>query len=184
MAKLVSKTYGDALFSLALEENRIDELLEEISALREILRQNDELMKLMNHPEVVKEEKIQLIESIFVGRVSDEVVGLMRMVVDKGHFQEMDSIFSWFIDRAKEYKHIGTAYVTSAVELRKEQKQAVEKRLLETTDYVEFEMHYEVEPALLGGMVIRIGDRVADSSIRTKLHNLTHELSSSSLQTA
>ena len=176
MAKLVSKTYGDALFSLALEENRTDEMLEEVTVMREILQQNEELRQLMNHPQIVKEEKIWLVEQIFGGRVSDEIVGLMRMVVDKGHFQEMDSIFSWFIDCVKEYKYIGTAYVTSATELREEQKQAIEKRLLETADYVEFEMHYAVDAALIGGLVIRIGDRVADSSIRTKLYNLTHEL--------
>ena len=54
-------------------------------------------------------------------------------------------------------KIIGTAYVTSAFELSKEQKLAVEKRLLDTTKYVKFEMHFEVDTALIGGMKIRIG---------------------------
>ena len=62
-------------------------------------------------------------------------------------------------------------------ELSEEQKKAVENRLLKTTRYVEFEMHYKVDAALIGGMEIRIGDRVVDSSIRTKLQNLTRELS-------
>ena len=53
----------------------------------------------------------------------------------------------------------------------------MENRLLKTTKYVEFEMHYKVDAALIGGMEIRIGDRVVDSSIRTKLQNLTRELS-------
>ena len=61
-------------------------------------------------------------------------------------------------------------------ELSKEQKEQVEKKLLETTNYVSFEMHYEVDTALIGGMVIRMGDRVVDSSIRTKLYNLSKEL--------
>jgi F-type H+-transporting ATPase subunit delta len=56
------------------------------------------------------------------------------------------------------------------------QKAAVEKRLLETTKYVEFEIHYRVDAAVIGGMVIRIGDRVVDSTIKTKLHDLTREL--------
>ena len=77
----------------------------------------------------------------------------------------------------KEYKNIGTAYVTSAVALTDEQKAAVEKRLLETTKYVQFEMHYSVDAELIGGMVIRIGDRVVDSSIKSKLYSLTRELS-------
>ena len=97
--------------------------------------------------------------------------------VDKGHFEQVDSVFTYFIDEVKEYKNIGTAYVTSAMELSDAQKAAVEKRLLETTKYVKFEMHYDVDSELIGGMVIRIGDRVVDSSVRTKLYDLTRELS-------
>lgn len=81
-----------------------------------------------------------------------------------------------FLDRVKEYQNIGTAYVTSAFELSKEQKLAVEKRLLDTTKYVKFEMHFEVDTALIGGMKIRIGDRVVDSSVSSRLERLTRDL--------
>ena len=93
------------------------------------------------------------------------------------YFAKVDTVLDYFIDCVKEYKNIGTAYVTSAMELSEAQKAAVEKRLLETTKYVKFEMHYAVDSALIGGMVIRIGDRVVDSSVRTKLNDLTRELS-------
>ena len=57
-----------------------------------------------------------------------------------------------------------------------EQKAKVLKRLLATTDYKEFRMNYSVEPELLGGMIIRINDRVVDSSIKTKLDKLAGDL--------
>ena len=84
---------------------------------------------------------------------------------------------SYFVGEVKEYKKIGTAYVTSAMELSDAQKEQLMKKLIQTTEYVEFEMHYDVDAALIGGMVIRIKDRVVDSSIRTKLYDLTRELS-------
>jgi F-type H+-transporting ATPase subunit delta len=177
MAKLVSKTYGDALFELAVEENKLDSMLEEVRAVAEALQENAQLTTLMNHPKIDKENKIQLIENIFRGQVSDELVGLMRMIVEKDHYKELPSVFTYFIDTVKEYRNIGTAYVTSAVELSAAQKKAVEKKLLATTKYVQFEMHYDVDAGLIGGMVIRIGDRVVDSSIKTKLYDLTRELS-------
>ena len=71
MAKLISKTYGDALFELALEENKIDEYVEEVSAVAEVLKENAELTKLLNHPKISKEEKIQVIEQIFNDRISN-----------------------------------------------------------------------------------------------------------------
>lgn len=177
MAKLVSNIYGDALFELALEENRIDVFSEEIAVVLTALAENGDLNKLMNHPKITKEEKVALIEDIFKGRVSMELTGLMRMLVEKGHYNELTKVFRYFEERVKEHKNIGTAYVTSAVELTDSRKAAVVARLLETTKYVEFEMHYQVDAALIGGMVIRIGDRVVDSSIKTKLYDLTRELS-------
>ena len=177
MAKLVSKTYGDALFEVALENNQLDSMLEEVKAVSAAIVSNEDLTKLMNHPKIVKEEKIKVIEDIFTGKVSKELVGLMRMVVEKDHYNELNDVFLYFINQVKEYKNIGTAYVTSAIALNDSQKQAVLKRLLETTKYVEFEMHYDVDAALIGGMKIRIGDRVVDSSIQNKLYNLTRELS-------
>lgn len=177
MAKLVSKTYGDALFEVAAEEGRLDEFYEEAKGILTILEENEDLSRLMTHPQIVKEEKLQMLEEIFSGKITGEILGLMRMVVDKDHFGEMNAIFAYFIDAVKEYKHIGTAYVTSALDLSDAQKAAVEKKLLETTGYVKFEMHYKTDAALIGGMIIRIGDRVVDSSIRTKLDRLSRELS-------
>lgn len=177
MAKLVSRTYGDALFELAVEEQKLDAVSEEVKAVQAALQENEDLTRLMNHPKIVKEDKIKLIEDIFAGKVSGELVGLMRMIVEKGHYNEMPTVFSYFIERVKEYRNIGTAYVTSAMELTDAQKAAVEKRLLETTKYVRFEMHYNVDAGLIGGMVIRIGDRVVDSSIKSRLYSLTRELS-------
>ena len=182
MAKLVSNIYGDALFELALEEAKIDSLTEEITVVLEALSDNQDLGKLMNHPKISKDEKVTLIEDIFKGRVSMELTGLMRMLVEKDHYQEIGNVLKYYLSRVKEYKNIGTAYVTSAFELSDAQKSAVEKRLLETTKYVEFEMHYDVDADLIGGMVIRIGDRVVDSSIKTKIYNLTRELSNIQLK--
>ena len=68
--------------------------------------------------------------------------------------------------------------MTTAVALSDAQKSAVEKRLLETTRYESFEMNYSVDESLIGGMVIRIGDRVVDSSIKTKLYELSKQLRS------
>ena len=177
MAKLVSKTYGDALFELAVESGQVDEMLDEARSIQQILHEDNELSKLMNHPKIVKEEKIEILEQIFKGRVQAEITGLMRMLVSKGHYGEMESVFTYFIDQVKEYKNIGTAYVTAPMPLSDSQKEQIKKKLLETTKYVEFELHYDVDESLIGGMVIRIGDRVVDSSVKSRLMTLTRELS-------
>ncbi|MCI8372472.1 MAG: F0F1 ATP synthase subunit delta [Lachnospiraceae bacterium] len=176
MAKQVAKTYGDALFELALEENKLDSIADNVAALTEAFQSNQELTKLMSHPKISREEKLKVMASILEGRVEEEIAGFIHIVIDKGRYLELDHIFQYFTSRVKEYKNIGTAYVTTAVELRQEQKEQIVKRLLETTKYKTIEVQYTLDQSLIGGMIIRIGDRVVDSSIRTKLQELTRDL--------
>ncbi|MDO4267677.1 MAG: ATP synthase F1 subunit delta [Eubacteriales bacterium] len=178
MAKLVSKVYGDALFEAAMDKGRLETVYAEAVSLVPILQANPELMSLLGNPQIVKEEKTAVIRQVFKGRVTDELMGLLEVIVEKDRQSDMIPVFEYFIGLVKEYKKIGAAYVTSAVELKAEQRAELEKRLLETTPYVEFEMHYATDPSLLGGMVIRIGDHVVDSSIKTRLYELKKELSS------
>ena len=176
MAKLISKTYGEALFELAVEEQKLDMLFEEAKAVRDILRENTDFGKLLNHPKIPREDKIKVAEEVFKGRVSGELTGFLVLIIEKDRSKELDTILTYFIDRVKEEKHIGVAFVTTAVELDKAAKLRVKQRLLETTNYKEMEMHYTVDASIIGGMVIRIGDRVIDSSITTKLNELKKQL--------
>lgn len=182
MAKLVSTTYGDALFELALEEEKLSVMLEEVQAVKEIFHENEELLQLLAHPQMDKNKKIELVENIFKGRCSEHMTGFLVLVVEKGRQKDLISIFDYFIHKAKEYEGIGTACVSSAVPLSEEQKEAVKKRLLALTKYNSFEMEYQVDPALIGGLVIRIEDRVIDSSIRTKLFEMRKSLTKIQLQ--
>ena len=176
MAKLISKTYGDALFTLAVEENKIDELVQEITHLLDILSKEEEFSKLMNHPRVPVEEKAALVKEIFTGRVSRELVGFLTLVVTKGRYSSINEILQYFLDSAKEFKGIGVAYVTTPLALSDVQKTAIVKKLLATTQYEEMEMHYVIDEALIGGMQIRIKDRVVDSSIQTKIMKMQQNL--------
>lgn len=176
MAKLVSKVYGDALYAAASETNRLDQFYEEVQELRKTLADNQDWELLMDSPKIGKEEKEQLIETTFEGRIQKEIIGLMRLLVAKGHAGETMAVFDYFIGLVKEQKGIGIAYVETPAELTDEQKKQVEEKLLETTRYQSFEMHYTCDESLIGGMVIRIGDRVVDSSIRTKLYELSKNL--------
>lgn len=177
MAKLISKTYGDALFDIAVETKKTDVFFEEVKSLKQILAENPELLKFLGHPDIELSEKCAVTENIFTGRISDEIVGLLRIVVTKGRASELTSILDYFIAKTKEFKKIGVASVTSATELSDAQKKKIVEKLLSSTSYETFEMSYSVDADLIGGIVIRIGDRVVDGSVRNKIANLKKELS-------
>lgn len=176
MAKLISITYGEALFDLAVEEGSVDIFMEEVNGLKKVLLDNKELGDLMRHPKIIKEEKIRIMENVFKGRISDELLGFLTLIISKDRYSQIDSILNFFTEKVKEKKGIGIAYITTAVSLTEIQKKQVEERLLETTSYNSMELHFSVDARLIGGMVIRIGDRVVDSSISNKLEELQKQL--------
>ncbi len=176
MAKQVSKTYGSALFEVAMENQTLDTTLEEVLFVKQTFLENEELGRLLLHPNIEKEEKIKVIESIYKGKVSDEITGLMTMLVTKGHLRDFVPVFDYVIQAIKEEKGIGIAYISSAVELNKEQKGKIEQKLLETTKYQKIEGVYQVDQALIGGLVIRIQDTIVDSSLKTQIANLSKTL--------
>ena len=100
----------------------------------------------------------------------------MTLIIQKDRYGEAEAILEYFLKQVKEYKGIGVAYVKTAVALTEIQKKQIEERLLHTTKYHQMEMHSAEDKSLSGGMVIRIGDRVVDSSISTKLGELERQL--------
>lgn len=176
MAKLIEATYGDALFELAVEESRVDALYDEATAVIGAFNDNPELGKLLNHPEVEKGEKEELINNIFSQFVSGDMTGLLITMVSKDRQKKIVDTLEYFQKKVLEYKKIGIAYVITARPLTDVQKKAVVDKLLETTEYVDFQMNYAVDESLIGGMVIRIGDRVVDSSIKHKINELSKDL--------
>ena len=106
----------------------------------------------------------------------------VTLSVEKDRQKDIPKIFEFFVDKAKEYKGIGKVKVVSATELSARQKEKLTKRLLETTKYTSFEVDYQIDPALLGGLIIRIEDRVLDSSLKTQIEKLSKGLSKLSVE--
>ncbi len=177
MAKLVSKVYGEALFKSAKSVDKLDSIYEEVKELKNIFENNKDIMKILSAPKIVKEEKIDAMKAIFSSEVSEELMGLLLVVIEKGRQDSFIEIFDYFIAEVKEYKSIGVVYVTSAFSLDEDKKTAIENKLLETTNYKEFEMNYIVDESIIGGLIIRIKDRVIDSSLSTKFYNIKKDLS-------
>lgn len=165
------------MFELALEDEKLDEVWEEVKFLGDTIRTNREFASLLVHPRVSEDEKKTLVKNIFDGQLSDITMGFIMIVIEKGRAGDIETILNYFSEKAREYKNIGVACVTSAAGLSDEQKKSIEKKLLDTTKYVSYEMDYRVDEKLIGGIVIRIGDRVFDSSVKNCLDKMSRELS-------
>ena len=97
MAKLISKTYGEALFEVAMEGQKTDLFLQEAQDILTILDENPELDKLMKHPKVSRQEKEAVLDNVFLGNVSREMTGFMKLLINKERYSELPKIFQYLI---------------------------------------------------------------------------------------
>lgn len=176
MAKSAVTTYGEALFQIACESSSCIELLEEVKELKNVIVDNPGLKELMLNPRFSKEEHLEILGEVFKGKIDERLFSFLELITVKGRYGFLDEILDYFILRVKENLHIGQAKVTSAIAIDDEMKKRIKDKLLSTTDYKEIEIDYETDPSLIGGMVIRIKDRIVDNSVKTKLENITRDL--------
>ena len=177
MAKLVSKVYGDAYVSVVSEKNNLIDALEEIKSVKNILIENVEIIELLDSPKMDDEEKIDFIKGIFENHISVDSMGFLLTIIEKKRQAELLPILDYVIDCVKELLLIGKATVTTALPLDDSKKDKIVDELLKSSHYKSLEAEYVVDESIIGGIVIRIGDRVVDSSVKTRIDKMRKMLS-------
>ena len=177
MAKLVSKVYGDAYVSVVSEKNNLIDALEEIKSVKNILLENVEIIELLDSPKMDDEEKIDFIKGIFENHISVDLLGFLLTIIEKKRQAELIPILDYVIDCVKELLLIGKATVTTALPLDDSKKERIVDELLKLSHYKSLEVEYVVDESIIGGIVIRIGDIVVDSSVKTRIDKMRKMLS-------
>lgn len=175
MGKLISKRYAVALFELAKETNKIDEFNAQIESIHNAIKDDKEFLGVLNHPRVSSAEKFSLFESIFKNNVSEEILGLISIVVKKNRETEIIEILETFLNLVKEYKGITTAFVYSATKLSESQIEAIKEKLCKKLNK-EVIIEAKEQPDLIGGMLINVDGKVIDNSIKKGLEDIKKSL--------
>ena len=177
MAELITKRYATALYDIANEQGAMQNFEEQAKAIYDLLLAEPDYLMLLSHPTILVEEKIEMIEKAFNGQVADEFLGLLVLLVKKGRQEFIIDILNTFIDMAKEAAGYIKATVTSAIALKEEQLAQIKADIERNTGkHVEIETC--VDKDLIGGLIVRVGDKVVDGSIRGQMDALKSQLSS------
>lgn len=171
----VARRYAQAFFAIAREKNLIDQLEQELQQVVEAIGSNSELKILMNHQLVAPQDKKDLVEKVFSGSVSDITINFLDFVIDKYRITYLQEIYEAFVGYANEARNIADAQVRSAAALSDAEIKAIEENLVKATGK-NIRLSNEVDPNLIGGVVVRIGDKVIDGSLFRRLGRLKETL--------
>ena len=99
MASRVSKIYGDAYVSLKAEEGKLLQAAEEVMAMKEIMKQDEELIAFLCHPQITKKQKMETVENILGGKASDDMMGFLMIIIKKGRWDALEEIFDYILEQ-------------------------------------------------------------------------------------
>ena len=163
--------YAAAFFDLAEEKGVVENAYEDMLLLGNVCASNRDFVLMLQNPVVNAEKKSKVITKIFGASVNKMSLSFMNLMIRKRRERYLPSIADAFTDLYKASKGIKTAFVTSAVELEKKEKDGVLEILQKLTDK-KIDLVEKINTDLLGGFIINLDDFQVDQSVSTKIKKL------------
>ena len=171
----VARRYATALFAIAEKKNEVAEVAQGLSDVVAATHDSAQLMTVLHHPRITREKKKAVLHGIFGGSVRADVENFLFLVVEKDRavlLPDMARAFNRLVD---EHKGEADAEATSAVPLSPAQVTALEASLQQRFG-VKVRLKTRVDEKILGGLVVRVGDKLVDGSTATRLRLLNEQL--------
>jgi F-type H+-transporting ATPase subunit delta len=171
-----SLQYANALADIALAQGAAEPTLKQLSDFGVAYRQSAELRTFLASPAVASEAKHAVIQKLIARLGASKIIrNFLFVITDQQRTPLLPEIVDTFEQVVRQRQGVAEAEISSAVELSAAQKTALAKTLARLTGK-KIETKYSLNPALLGGAVVRIGDTIYDGSLRSRLTELRTRL--------
>ena len=169
--RALAKKYAAALLALAKETGTLEEVEQELAQIGEIVQQNPELTDFLRNQLISREAKKEVVERIFTQHLNPMVMRFLGVVIDRGRIALLPDIIDVYLELSHVERNIAEAQVRLAVDLTDEEETRLIRELTELTGK-EIYLEKTIDPSILGGMIVTIGDRRIDGSLKRQLHEM------------
>jgi F-type H+-transporting ATPase subunit delta len=177
--KLASR-YAKSLFDLSKEKNILNEVLADMNLLADTIKQNKDLELMLKSPIIKSDKKDKILELIFKGKLSDITFTFMKLLVQTGRERTLPEMAVSFIAMYNKLTQVAIDELTTAVAVDKATIDKVENILLAIDGNKKVELKTKVNPDIVGGFVLKYGDKLLDDSISRKLQLIKKDIIDSS----
>lgn len=167
----VASRYAKSLIELAEEQNNLDAVKLDVEAVISILKSNSELLSVLKNPIIAVDKKQNILAAIFKDKANPLILAFFNIMVSKGRSNILLDIMEEFIREYNEKKGIVKATVTSATVLSETNLAELQSKITQEVN-AQVILKNIVDPNLIGGFIVRVGDRQIDVSIAGKLNKL------------
>ncbi|MCP3761472.1 F0F1 ATP synthase subunit delta [Domibacillus sp. A3M-37] len=170
-----AKRYAIALFELAKEKNEVAKYDQELRVIKQVIDENSEISKLLESPNLSVADKQALVNTL-AAHASVTVLNTLKLLVERRRANEIVAVCEEFIKLSNEERGIADATVFSTRPLTEAEKVSVSHTFSRKVGKQTLNIENIVDPNLLGGLKVRIGNRIFDGTLRGKLNRLEKQL--------
>jgi F-type H+-transporting ATPase subunit delta len=176
----VAARYAKSLLDLGQEQGTLEQVKQDMDLLGQVVGDSRELRLLLRNPIVKHDKKLAILTALFKGKVSDMTMKFFTILTSKNREDALEHVASEFQLQYNILRGIQTAEVTSATPLTAISRLEMKKLVTQQTGLTEVILTEKVDPELIGGFVLRVGDQQIDDSVRTSLRKLRTSLQENS----
>lgn len=171
MVEKVGRRYAEAIYDIANEIGKVSDISSLLQETSSLYWDNNEFRSFLNHPVIKKEEKLAMVEKIF-GAVGEIEANIVMYLVDKGRIADIKEIAAEYKAMYYAANNIIDVRATFASELSETNRVALIEKL-EASTKKSVNLEVDVDETLIGGGIIRIGDKVIDGSVKAQLEKMS-----------
>lgn len=172
----VAKRYATALFELAKEQQTVVQTTEELKLVSEVVENTGLFDTFFKNPKVANTEKKELIKTSFEGKISDTLLNTLFLLIDKKREGILFKMVEEFVKLTNEEEGIAEAQVFTAKPLSSAEIVAFEATFSKVSGKGKLTINNIVDPELIGGFKVRIGDRIYDGSVLNQLRRIERRM--------
>lgn len=173
----LASRYAKSLIDIAIEQNSLEETLKDMQLIEAICQQNREFVAMMRSPIIKADKKIAITDAIFNNRVSVLTISFIKLLINKGREQNLDEIAIAFIAQYRFNKKIRMVKLTTAAPVDSSVVDTLKNKLTAAFEGSSIHIESEVNPELLGGFILDMGDKQLDASVLRDLNDIRKQFS-------
>ncbi len=168
----VAARYAKSLLDLSQEQNITETLYKDMQLFKRTVEQSRPLLLMLKNPIVRAEKKSAVLKAAFASRVDPVTMSFFQIIARKNRESIMDAIAEEFINQYDRLKGVERATIITTIPLTDELRKKFMAMVMKTTGGKSVELDEKIDSKLIGGYVLRVGDRQIDDSIRSQLNDL------------
>jgi F-type H+-transporting ATPase subunit delta len=165
----LASRYAKSLMDISVEQNSLDETLQDVQLLDDVCGISREFCVMLRSPVINADKKEAAISAVFGGKLKPLTLAFINLLIKKGREAFLPEIAPEFIKQYKNLKSIRTVTLTTALPIDESVKETIRTKVAAGNPDYSIDMQVKVDPELIGGFMLEMGDKLVDASVRRDL---------------